>query len=634
MTSLADGFSGRNAASAEYDPALPTSADDLPPTTAPPDGSPPSVTQLDPPCLIGALELLAKGLPPVVLRASGESYYRDSQDREATGKEPRFGEFGYLALSATEALLRATWERYPGSGLGVLLGLYTDRPARSIKGLIDLEVDDPDAAGEPLRRIWPDGPPDTVRFESSGPGRWHYLFEIDEATARRLREIGISQAVLKGLHTHPDGRQAGDPAYPGLEIRFGNLIPGWVSNTLSVAPPTPRADGTPRAWVGDWLLPFPQALFDDLARYSAAAIKHRAAQVAAAVKPEPLPREELRGLTPLQKILCQLGALGIKVKRTYSDPRYKSYESCCPAHADNRPSFTFSEGSDYATGHANGKAVVKCFAGCTTDKIVTALGLWQVDLFPESDELARSAAQRRPGINTVRVAHPRPVVPDLPEELRDRFEADHERCRAALAARPDKLAELSRRLGGVSTEALEVLGVGWRASNSTIDRNSRNDLIEVGPAWTFPMFDGEEQLVNLQRRFEDETREKRGMWQGRLGLFVPRGWKSRPGPIYMPEGASDTAALWQLGYRAIGRPSNTAGVDYAAVLLDDVDAPIRIVGENDARDGHWPGDPRPFCEPLRHELPEHDIDWVLPPEGCKDMREYLADQILRSEVHS
>jgi hypothetical protein len=43
----------------------------------------------------------------------------------------------------------------------------------------------------------------------------------------------------------------------------------------------------------------------------------------------------------------------------------------CPAHDDEHPSFSVSE--------KNGKVLVKCFAGCFQDQVITALkerGLW------------------------------------------------------------------------------------------------------------------------------------------------------------------------------------------------------------------------------------------------------------------
>lgn len=48
----------------------------------------------------------------------------------------------------------------------------------------------------------------------------------------------------------------------------------------------------------------------------------------------------------------------------------------CPAHADGSPSFTMRELED-------GRILVHCFAGCSVDAIVAALGISLSDLFPE-----------------------------------------------------------------------------------------------------------------------------------------------------------------------------------------------------------------------------------------------------------
>lgn len=47
----------------------------------------------------------------------------------------------------------------------------------------------------------------------------------------------------------------------------------------------------------------------------------------------------------------------------------------CPAHEDRSPSLSVREGDD-------GRVLVHCFGGCTTDKICAALGLHVTDLFP------------------------------------------------------------------------------------------------------------------------------------------------------------------------------------------------------------------------------------------------------------
>ena len=49
----------------------------------------------------------------------------------------------------------------------------------------------------------------------------------------------------------------------------------------------------------------------------------------------------------------------------------------CPAHDDKSPSMSVCRGGD-------GRVLIKCFAGCTTESIVAALGLTMKDLFPDA----------------------------------------------------------------------------------------------------------------------------------------------------------------------------------------------------------------------------------------------------------
>jgi hypothetical protein len=51
-----------------------------------------------------------------------------------------------------------------------------------------------------------------------------------------------------------------------------------------------------------------------------------------------------------------------------------SWKALCPAHADHEPSLSLSEGDD-------GRALLKCFAGCKNPEVVAALDLDMSDLF-------------------------------------------------------------------------------------------------------------------------------------------------------------------------------------------------------------------------------------------------------------
>lgn len=83
------------------------------------------------------------------------------------------------------------------------------------------------------------------------------------------------------------------------------------------------------------------------------------------------------------KLLNQL----TKVKRTGQE----SWIACCPAHADKNPSMTITEKDD-------GRVLVHCFAGCSVDSILGAVGLTFDDLYPErlADPYAPTKPERMP----------------------------------------------------------------------------------------------------------------------------------------------------------------------------------------------------------------------------------------------
>lgn len=73
------------------------------------------------------------------------------------------------------------------------------------------------------------------------------------------------------------------------------------------------------------------------------------------------------------------------------------YVARCPAHSDRAPSLSVREGDD-------GRALVHCFAGCTAQEIVAALGLDLRDLFEPRAMLPPPRPRRRvpePGINAL-----------------------------------------------------------------------------------------------------------------------------------------------------------------------------------------------------------------------------------------
>jgi hypothetical protein len=80
----------------------------------------------------------------------------------------------------------------------------------------------------------------------------------------------------------------------------------------------------------------------------------------------------------------------------------QGWHSLCPAHEDVSPSLSIAEGDD-------ARALVHCFAGCTFEAVMVALGLGSGDLFdrPRREPAPRSprtpsAAALLPGVDALR----------------------------------------------------------------------------------------------------------------------------------------------------------------------------------------------------------------------------------------
>ena len=96
---------------------------------------------------------------------------------------------------------------------------------------------------------------------------------------------------------------------------------------------------------------------------------------------------------------------------------------------------------------------------------------------------------------------------------------------------------------GVSPGSLSRLGVAWAAPHR---------------AWAFPMHNALRETTGVRLRAENG--KKWAVSGSRNGLFWPTDLTGA-GPLLFCEGPSDTAALLDLGYDAIGRPSCTGAVD-------------------------------------------------------------------------
>ena len=585
------------------------------------------------------------GLRPVLLTPAGARVFRPGRGMvPSDGKDP-IGRGWAFKVYSDEEEIWAAYRAHPGAGVGLALGLapegspHHDRLGdREPCGLVDLEVDDPEAAAPTLAAIFgPGGSPECGWRSARGP---HLAFILYESQARRLLGAGIHQAAL-------DGKTR--PCLAGLELRLGTLDPAVPRQTQSVAPPTRtrNKDGTisePRALVAprEWLRPMPERLLrylidhlgvpSKVAAQRAQESARAAAAVAAAI---PLDRAELDEYEPIDRFEEQLRRLGMEPIRDGD-----LITARCPFHEGTRKNFEARLAPD-------GKVLIHCHGReCEPGDVLEALGLELRDLFPDRfrrEAPARAGRRRRSSIDAV-------VIPRGPAQVTaaeaDAWAEEHDRYALELfqPRRIRRRAELAERLG-LPEAALDGFAFGWREKNPAKDRAGR--WVDLGPAWTWPEHDHRGRVVGINRRFVapaatpkkklvgtryDAGRDRPPTHRACRGLVYPLAdFAARPGPVHVVEGESDVLALAYCGAAAVGRPGCTAGLDEVARLLAGDPRDVVVVGERDRQpDGPWPGDPEPAARTLAGLL-GREVGWVLPPEGCKDIRAAVVARLSAAE---
>jgi len=135
-------------------------------------------------------------------------------------------------------------------------------------------------------------------------------------------------------------------------------------------------------------------------------------------------------------------------------------------------------------------------------------------------------------------------------------------CQAAV--KPEALGQLAGNLG-LSARSLRRLAVGWSAEHR---------------AWTFPMRNAAGDVVGIRLRLP--RGRKLSVKGGREGLFIPDGLHPG-GRLLICEGPTDTAAMLDFGFEAVGRPSCTGGVKHLCELVRRLDVhDVVIVADQDA----------------------------------------------------
>lgn len=270
-----------------------------------------------------------------------------------------------------------------------------------------------------------------------------------------------------------------------------------------------------------------------------------------------------------------------------------TYRARCPAHADTNPSLSITQGDD-------GKVLMHCHAGCTLKQILKELDMEESELY------VPGLSSRKPAERAQYRSKPMPSTPRTRKEVD--FTDEAEQYRAAMI--PDRRQKLADELG-VPAESLAALGVGWD---------------NAAGCYVFPERDATGKVIGIVRRYDGGRKSFQP--GGQRGLYLPEGFQSRPGPILVVEGASDTATAHAMGLAVVGRPNATGGVEELGTLLEKDKREVIVVGEWDQKqDGRWPG--RDAAKKVAKELSkrlDREIKWALPPKGAKDIREWFRQQ--------
>ena len=159
------------------------------------------------------------------------------------------------------------------------------------------------------------------------------------------------------------------------------------------------------------------------------------------------------------------------------------------------------------------------------------------------------------------------------------------------------LQDLAESLA-LTEESLRRLKVGWSAEHE---------------AWTFPMSDANGKVTGIRLRLRNGR--KLSVKGSREGLFLPKGLEPNK-QILVCEGPTDTAALLDLGFQSVGRPSCMGGKKLVCELVRRLETKTVVcVADNDEPGRNGAGK---LASSLAVYCP--DVRIVSPPNGVKDAR--------------
>lgn len=179
----------------------------------------------------------------------------------------------------------------------------------------------------------------------------------------------------------------------------------------------------------------------------------------------------------------------------------------------------------------------------------------------------------------------------------EKFAADCQRC-----ADTQRVADLAKSLG-LSIESLSRLRVGWS---------------ECHRAWSFPMSDASGKVRGIRLRNPDGY--KFAVKRSKEGLFIPADFDTDD-QLLITEGPTDCAALLDLGFTVVGRPSCTGGAELLVELIKQRQSKhVVIVADSDEHGRGQKGANNLACVLLAYA---QAVRVIVPPDGIVDARDWI-----------
>lgn len=197
------------------------------------------------------------------------------------------------------------------------------------------------------------------------------------------------------------------------------------------------------------------------------------------------------------------------------------------------------------------------------------------------------------------------------------------RSRTIEISKPADLSALAEQYSAaVPATGLQILANGLGVTTGSLVRlRTGHD----GEAWTFPMVDATGRVIGIRRRLP--SGRKLSVKGGHDGVFIPDDLGT-PDPLLISEGPTDTAALLDLGFPAIGRPSCSGGTRHIIALVREA-APGTVVIVADPDEPGQRGADR-LASAVRIYC--RDVRIITPPAPHKDARAWKQAGATREKV--